>query len=140
MRINLLFFVFILAGCSTIGGVGNWEYKVADYSGYARVPSIELSTLIRRAEANFRESPAYPDDQVRPISLLRAGRRADGSTLIEFSIGAVADTTAIYLFDSGGRIVDRHLRSSWDPIISTPAAGSVAYRSAAKRTRAFVTP
>ena len=120
MRLKPLFFVLLLAGCATVG-VGNWQYRVTDYSGYSSVNPAELSALIRRAEEDFRASPAYPGDGVRQIAVIRAGRRPDGRILIEFSTGD-SDSTAIYLFDSGGRIVDRHLRSFWDPVISTPAA------------------
>jgi hypothetical protein len=96
-----------------MGGVGNWEYKTTDFSGYATVSSDEVPALISRAEEDFRASPAYPDGGPRRLSVVRVKRRPDGKTLIAFSIDGVSDTFAIYVFDPQGKIVERYLRSFW---------------------------
>lgn len=114
MYVRLLIFVFLVAGCAnTMVGVGPWEYKTTDFSGYTNVPFDEVAALIRRAQSDFSVSPAYPEGGPRPISVTRVARRADGRTLIAFTIGVMSDTRAIYVFDSQGEIVDRYLHSFW---------------------------
>lgn len=114
MYIKLLFLAFLVAGCANTGvGVGPWEYKTTDFSGYTNVSADGVAALIRRAENDFNASPAYPDAAPRPISVTRVARRPDGRTLIAFSIGHMSDTRVIYIFNSQGEIVDRYLHSFW---------------------------
>jgi len=94
-------------------GVGPWEYRAVDVSGYARLSPNGVAALIRRAEEDFRASPAYSDGGPRPISVAGAARGPDGRILIAFSIGGVSDTRAMYIFNSEGEIVDRYLHSFW---------------------------
>jgi len=113
MYLKLLFLTSLMTGCTnTVAGVGNWRYESTESSGLANLPLSEVTALIRRAESDFSASPAYPDGP-RPISAIRAGRRPDGTILIMFSVGGVADSRAIYVFNPGGDIADRYLRSSW---------------------------
>ena len=115
MYIRLSIFAFLVVSCaSTMSGVGNWEYKTTNFSGYTTVSSDEVPALIRRAEEDFRASPAYPDDGPRRLSVVRVKRRPDGRTLIAFAIGGVSDTLAIYIFGPQGEIVDRYLHSFWE--------------------------
>ena len=110
-RIGLLF--VLAAGCAHPEAKSVWEYKRSDFSGYTTISSADAANLIRQAERDFRDSPAYPDDGPRPLSVTRVARRSDGTILIAFSIGLMSDTRAIYIFNPEGEIVDRYLHSFW---------------------------
>lgn len=106
--------VFFLAGCSGLAQHARpWEYKATDRAGFTRITEQGIAPLIRRAEQDFRASPAFPEHGPRSLEPIAVARHRDGRTLIAFSIGGISDMNAVYLFDIRGEITDRYLHSYW---------------------------
>jgi hypothetical protein len=119
MLVRAALLAFLIAGCVGLNSrVRPWEYKTSSREGYARIAGEDLTPLIRRAEVDFRASPAFPEGRPMALEVLGAARHRDGRMLIAFSMGGASDVAAIYIFDSRGEIIDRYLHSYWGRVRS----------------------
>ena len=115
MTSKMLLCIF-LAGCvstQTLDNAATWEYKSTDRAGYVSVTAHSVNSMVRRAEENFRNNPAFSEFGPHALLFVGAARHLDGRVLIAFSIGGISDVNAVYVFNRRGEIVDKYLHSYW---------------------------